>query len=120
MNIFKKFLMKKTSQSVSVLEIKEALYRADTKNATVTPIPLISDIASKITARNWRNICLERISLWCTNYFDAGQASWAYPWREESLYKAWLDEVSLDSYMDLVGLKGLDLSLVHFQKILMK
>ena len=92
--------------NVSVLEIKEALYRADTKNATVTPLPLVADLAAEITGKDWRNIVIERMSLWGTNYFDAGQASWQFPWREESFYKAWLDEASLDSYMDIVGLKG--------------
>lgn len=93
-------------KNISLLDIKNSLNTEIERDHLNESLLLVKDHAEKLTGIKWSEIILERISLFCTNYFDGGQATWQYPWRNKSLYTAWREDACLDSFPELLGLKG--------------
>ncbi|MEY3370389.1 MAG: hypothetical protein RLZZ361_1059 [Cyanobacteriota bacterium] len=91
---------------IGINELKEYLINSDITDLGAMHLPLIKDLASQYTEKDWTKICMERISLWCSNYFDKGQAVWSCPWKSQDLYLAWIEEASLDKFPEIIGLKN--------------
>ncbi len=73
----------------------------------VQRLPLVSHVWQRIDAPTpWAAFCVERISQFAAAYFDAGQAAWPLPWRDEPLYEAWRGFARLDASPRAMGLKG--------------
>jgi uncharacterized protein YbcC (UPF0753/DUF2309 family)/NADH:ubiquinone oxidoreductase subunit 5 (subunit L)/multisubunit Na+/H+ antiporter MnhA subunit len=98
--------IKEENLNVDINELKEYLINSDITDLGAKALPLVKDLASQYTEKDWANICMEGISQWCSNYFDEGQASWESPWKSQSLYPAWIEESSLDESPEIIGIKN--------------
>ncbi len=55
---------------------------------------------------HWRQPLDEEISRYCSGHYDLGQAAWANPWRELSLYEAWRSAAVVDASWECWGVAG--------------
>lgn len=55
---------------------------------------------------SWSSHIINDITRHCSTHYDEGQAAWASPWEDKSLYTAWREAAQLSRRMDLLGLKG--------------
>lgn len=69
----------------------------------------IKTIAEMSSQKETSDFVLEEISKWCSVYYDEGQSSWKFPWREESLFIAWKSAAVLDANPEVFGIP-------HFRK----
>lgn len=53
----------------------------------------------------WTDVISEELSKVCSSHYDLGQAVWASPWKNESLYIDWKERSTIDRRMELKGLK---------------
>ena len=79
---------------------------ARTVPTRVAPRVLVTHVLDDLEHQNWAHFVVDRISRYCAAYFDDGQALWAMPWREESLYRGWLEYVRIDMTPWAMGLRG--------------
>ncbi|PWI56716.1 YbcC family protein [Sulfoacidibacillus thermotolerans] len=94
----------RSSWDVSTFEQK----LAEETPASVTPLPLFTDVLGEFEHLDWSNFVVERISQYCAAYFDEGQALWAMPWREKSLYEAWIQFAQIDKSTWTMGLRNIN------------
>jgi len=55
---------------------------------------------------NLRQALLEHIALWCSSYFDRGQAAWNMMDHSKRFFTAWRDMAKSDRMPEIAGLKG--------------
>lgn len=72
----------------------------------IVPLATVADVASRVTARDWSTLVVDRISHWAAAYFDEGQAAWTSSFGEASTYVAWRHEAMIDRTTELMGLHG--------------
>lgn len=53
---------------------------------------------------SWTSHIINDISRHCGAYYDEGQASWTYPWKQLSLYPAWRESALISRRMGQLGL----------------
>ncbi len=53
-----------------------------------------------------RQALLEHIALWCSSYFDRGQAAWNMVDHSKRFFAAWRDMSEVDRMPEIAGLKG--------------
>lgn len=70
-------------------------------------ISLITDLYSVLDQQDFSRFVLEQISQFCAAYFDEGQAYWTLPWRDQSLYRAWVKYTSVDQSGFVMGLRSM-------------
>lgn len=68
---------------------------------------LLTDVLGELDHQEWPAFVLERISQYCAAYFDEGQALWAMPWQDKSLYEGWREFARLDKSPRTVGVRGM-------------
>lgn len=85
----------------------EHLLARETSSPPTTAFPLVTDVLSELDGRDWSTVIVERISRLCAAYFDEGQAQWSLPWRNTSLYNAWLSFTRVDQSLWMLGVRGL-------------
>jgi len=66
----------------------------------------VADFVDQGRCTQWTPFVIDEISKWCSVYFDEGQSSWRMPWRDQSLYQAWLGAARHDANPELSGLKS--------------
>lgn len=54
----------------------------------------------------WTRIILEEVSKYCAAHYDDGQSVWASPWKNQSLYAAWLASAQYDHNVEWLGMTG--------------
>lgn len=54
----------------------------------------------------WTRIILDEVSKYCAAHYDDGQSVWASPWKNQSLYKAWLASAQYDHNVEWLGMTG--------------
>ncbi|MGD8547243.1 MAG: DUF2309 domain-containing protein [Thiohalophilus sp.] len=64
----------------------------------------VSEILERVEGGLWSSFVTDRISLHCAAYFDMGQATISMPWRDLSLYQAWLKAASVDRSTAMMGI----------------
>ncbi len=74
--------------------------------ASVTPRNLVTDVLGELDGQDWSHFVVERVSRYCAAYFDQGQALWAMPWKDTSLYRGWLAFTRLDKSPRMMGVRG--------------
>ncbi len=55
---------------------------------------------------NLQQAVLDHVALWCSAYFDQGQAAWNMMDHSKRFFSAWRQLAELDRMMDLAGLNG--------------
>lgn len=70
------------------------------------PFAHVADAASAWSGDDWAQIVVDRLSAWCCDYFDEGQALWRSPWTGLPLFDAWRHEALQDRTPEILGLKG--------------
>ncbi len=91
-----------TPRPDSVAALRAAIFQP---RATIDTIPLISDLASLVSDRDWSDIVAERIGTWAGGYFDQGQALWAAPQPSDS-WAAYRAYATHDLTPEILGLSG--------------
>ncbi|MEO1687781.1 MAG: DUF2309 domain-containing protein, partial [Pseudomonadota bacterium] len=71
-----------------------------------TPLSAVSDAAWTVTGRNWTGFVTDRVSVWASGHFDAGQMGWAAGDEDEAPYVAWRAEIAHDYTPRAAGLRG--------------
>lgn len=66
----------------------------------------VADWLDQNQGSGWRAFIVDEISKWCSSYFDAGQCSWAMPWKDLPLYQAWKRVAAVDANAEIFGLAG--------------
>jgi len=90
-----------------VASLREELLSHDQlsqKGATLT----VADAVDQSRGTKWSPFITDEMSKWCSVYFDEGQSSWRMPWRDQSLYQAWMAAVRHDANPRLSGLARFD------------
>lgn len=77
-----------------------------TKPTILKTTGTVSDVAKKITHKDWNRFTQERISNWAASFFDNGQATWNTTSDQKNLFLSWKNEASIDLSTELIGLKG--------------
>ncbi len=91
-----------TGSDLKVEEVERAL-------ATEAPQPKmgmvpVSEVLQAVEGGLWSSFVTERVSLHCAAYFDLGQAVVPMPWRDRTLYAAWLQAARIDRSPAMMGL----------------
>jgi uncharacterized protein YbcC (UPF0753/DUF2309 family) len=55
---------------------------------------------------HWQHVIREEVAKWAAAYYDEGQSSWKFPWKDLSLYEAWQAAAEIDRNPELRGLLG--------------
>ncbi len=88
----------------------KALRQAAQEPRPATPIAAqamtVSDVLDASLGTDWTRITTEEIGKWLAAWSDDGQASWAMPWRGQSLYAAWRAAARHDRAPEIAGLTG--------------
>lgn len=79
---------------------------AATTRVDASPLPTVTETASRVLGTDWQQVAIDRISRWAAGYFDEGQTSWRSPWRGLPAYSAWREEAKIDRTPDVLGLRG--------------
>ncbi len=66
----------------------------------------VSEVVDQRQASRWTSHFINDITRHCAAHFDKGQAAWANPWKDESLYEAWRDAATRSLRLDLLGVRG--------------
>ncbi|MFY8217082.1 MAG: putative inorganic carbon transporter subunit DabA, partial [Chthoniobacterales bacterium] len=70
-------------------------------------IPTVADLLDRSLPRaHWTVFIVDEISKWCSVHFDKNQTTWNSPWRERSLYDAWLEAALSDRNPEAFGLRN--------------
>ncbi len=83
---------------------EQALTRSASPHAR--PWPLLAQVLADFDGQDWGNFVRERISRYCSAYFDEGQALWPMPWRDAALYGGWRQYARVDKSPRVMGLRG--------------
>jgi len=54
----------------------------------------------------WSSHIVNDLTRHCATHYDEGQAAWASPWKEDSLYTSWREASRLSRRMEMLGLTG--------------
>lgn len=54
----------------------------------------------------WQHVIREEAAKWVAAYFDEGQSSWKFPWKDLNLYAGWKAAAVIDRSPELCGLTG--------------
>jgi len=66
----------------------------------------VADLVDQQDGSHWSSHIINDITRHCSAHYDRGQAAWASPWRDRSLYSAWKVASRLSRRMDMLGLRG--------------
>ena len=69
--------------------------------------PTAVDVLEAKGEARLESLVVDEISRWCAGRFDAGQATWKQPWRDEPVFEAWRAHAQIDRSAELRGLPGL-------------
>ena len=70
------------------------------------PLPTVAGVAATVTGRDLDAFVTERLSTFCADAFDAGQAAWPAPLRSQGLLAAWRATAEIDLTPEIAGLAG--------------
>lgn len=65
-----------------------------------------SEVIDKRFSSSWTSHIINDITRHCAAHYDLGQANWANPWKDHSLYQGWRDAASRSLRLDLLGIRG--------------
>ena len=54
----------------------------------------------------WQHVIREEVAKWVAAYYDEGQSSWKFPWKDLSLFGGWKAAARIDCNPELNGLTG--------------
>ena len=99
------------AEKLSVEQLKAALYASNAQTSSTRcdetgAIFTVADVVDELHQTSWRAFVTDEISKWCSAFYDAGQASWRMPWRDQSLFAAWKNAALCDANPEMMGLRG--------------
>ncbi len=97
--------LQKRQESINAKNFISSLKNSSQPDHTLTPVPTLADVASRLTGKNWSHFMITRVSSFAASYFDNGQASWVAANQQRSIFAAWKEEASVDRTPELSGLK---------------
>ena len=80
-----------------------------TQSPATNAKPRLQALSQQYDAANgtdWTATITDEISKFCSAHYDEGQAVWASPWQELSLYEAWRSAAQHDRRVELLGISG--------------
>jgi len=66
----------------------------------------LSAIVDRYGRGGWTQAVNEEIAKHCAAHYDEGQAAWASPWQNLTLYQAWRSSAAHDLRMEILGIRG--------------
>ncbi len=102
--------LRESGSSWDVSSLEEAAAR--NSSSAPEPLPLVTDVLGELDHQEWPGFVLERISQYCAAYFDEGQALWAMPWQNKTLYEGWREFARRDRNPRTVGVRGMSETIV--------
>jgi uncharacterized protein len=82
---------------------------ADVTGGGANPNRVIRTVSESIDGASkgdWTRIILDEVSKYCAAHFDDGQSVWANPWKDRTLYQAWLASAQHDHNVEWLGITG--------------
>lgn len=80
--------------------------RAGGVGNSIRRVQAISERVDARSGTSWSAIIGDEMSRHCAAHFDDGQAVWSSPWKDRSLYAAWLATCRYDRNAEVLGLVG--------------
>ncbi|WP_417389569.1 DUF2309 domain-containing protein [Gimesia sp.] len=71
------------------------------------PVRTLSEMLDHNTQGNWSELICDEVSKYCAMHYDQGEAVWASPWKELTLYQSWRSAAVYDRNLEFHGFKGL-------------
>ncbi|MCO6455738.1 MAG: DUF2309 domain-containing protein [Pirellulaceae bacterium] len=68
---------------------------------------IFAETLDHYTGSDWCRVIRDEVSKHCAAHYDQGQAMWASPWRDLSLYQAWRSAARYDLAGEILGIGGL-------------
>lgn len=91
---------------LSFSDLKNWLSQTETNAQQGPRFLTLSERLDKKHGSSWSSHITNDITRHCSTHFDEGQASWASPWRKDSLFQAWKNAAGIGWRMDLLGVRG--------------
>lgn len=98
--------LRKKRSELELEAFVDQLNKSDLSDQEMPRIPAVTDLAAKLTGKDWKRFVTTRISAWASSYFDKGQATWNAAHREERPFLAWKKEAEQDLVPEITGLRG--------------
>ena len=108
-----KTVLHKKGYNSNVDEFIKQVERQSTNTTNYPTTPMVADVATKVTGKDWNRFIIGRITIWAASYFDTGQAIWKAANQEQELFLAWKTEAEIALTAELTGVK-------NFRKIIKK
>ncbi|MBN2638365.1 MAG: DUF2309 domain-containing protein [Bacteroidales bacterium] len=90
----------------SIIDGKQFIRSLKQKSNNKKIISLVTDVASKVTKKDWNELFTDRITSWASVYFDKGQTSWSAVDRGKNLFVSWLEYAMIDATPRIMGIKS--------------
>lgn len=71
------------------------------------PVRTLSEMLDQKSQQNWSEMICDEVSKYCAMHYDQGEAVWASPWKEMTLYQSWRSAAVYDRNLEFHGLSGL-------------
>ena len=71
------------------------------------PVRTLSEMLDQNFQENWSEMICDEVSKYCAMHYDQGEAVWASPWKEMTLYQSWRSAAVHDRNLEFHGLSGL-------------
>lgn len=65
----------------------------------------VAEAVDSVHGTSWAAMVTETIAQFCSEYFDAGQSAWQFPWRGVPLYTAWREKALINLNAEVLGLQ---------------
>lgn len=89
------------------VDLQAASRTSGSAPAEETAFPTAVDVIEARGETRLASLVVDEISRWCAGRFDAGQATWKQPWRDQPAFEAWRAHAQIDRSSELRGLPGL-------------
>lgn len=87
---------------------------ADDQPQMVPAIKTLTDVASKVTQKDWNRLMIARVSTWAASHFDHHQSSWKAANQNTNLFASWKAAAEVDRTSEISGLTGFRKAVKNF------
>ena len=84
----------------------EALQQGAVAHTTAHRVETLAEAVDREEGAGWSQLVVQEIAKWCAGRFDQGQAAWAQPDRDQSVFSAWRSAARIDRGPEAAGLAG--------------
>ena len=86
-------------------ELTRWLKQPENRNTPAFHCRTVAELIDQRQQSSWSSHIVNDITRHCAAHYDQGQALWASPWEDKTLYSAWREAAQLSRRMDLLGVK---------------